>query len=56
MALSLKATLAPPEKKDVKKEELPDEPPRELAVPRCKGPLKGGTGKPSGGEQFGLKW
>ncbi len=56
MALSLKATMPEPEKKDVKKEEFADEPPRELAVPRRKGPLKGGKDKPSGGEQFGLKW
>ena len=35
-----------------------EEPPRELAVPRRSGPLKGGVrGKTGGGgEQFGLKW
>jgi small subunit ribosomal protein S1 len=33
-----------------------DEPPREMAVPKHKGPLKGGTNRPSGGDQFGLNW
>jgi hypothetical protein len=39
-----------------KDEEAADEPPRELAVPKRKGPLKGGLGRSSGGEQFGLNW
>jgi small subunit ribosomal protein S1 len=58
IGLSLKATLAKPEKAEGKAKEKPevDEPPREVAVPKRSGPLKGGTGKPSGGEQFGLKW
>ena len=59
MSLSLKATLARPEKaSDKRKEDAvePDEPPRALAVPKRSGPLKGGTGKGSGGDQFGLKW
>jgi small subunit ribosomal protein S1 len=59
MSLSLKAAQAPLVKKDQaeKKEAEPvDEPPRELAVPKRAGPLKGGTARKSGGEQFGLKW
>ncbi|MDX1947624.1 MAG: S1 RNA-binding domain-containing protein [Pirellulaceae bacterium] len=58
IGLSLKATLAKPEKADAKPkaEEPADEPPRPLAVPARRGPLKGGAGKSTGGEQFGLKW
>jgi small subunit ribosomal protein S1 len=59
MSLSLKATQAPPVKKDQaekKEAEAADEPPREAAVPKRQGPLKGGIGRKSGGEQFGLKW
>jgi predicted RNA-binding protein with RPS1 domain len=58
MSLSLKAALAKPEKADAKakeKEEV-EEPPREPAVPKRSGPLRGGIGKKSGGEQFGLNW
>jgi small subunit ribosomal protein S1 len=58
IGLSLKATQAAPvrEEKKVETEAGDDEPPRELAVPKHKGPLKGGRDKPSGGDQFGLKW
>lgn len=58
IALSLKATQeAPVEAGQPGAQEEEDEPPRELAVkPQRKGPLKGGTDRPSGGEQFGLKW
>ena len=59
MGLSLKATLAKPEKASDKPKEDAievDEPPRALAVPKRSGPLRGGTGKGSGGDQFGLKW
>jgi small subunit ribosomal protein S1 len=59
MGLSLKALLAAPVKAEKKKEEgeaEPEEPPRPLAVPKRPGPLKGGVGKASGGEQFGLNW
>jgi small subunit ribosomal protein S1 len=58
IGLSLKATIA----KAVRQSDKPkddaevEEPRRELAVPQRKGPLKGGAGKTSGGEQFGLKW
>ena len=58
IGLSLKATLAKPEKAGDKAKDKPEveEPPREVAVPKRSGPLKGGAGKSSGGEQFGLKW
>jgi small subunit ribosomal protein S1 len=59
MGLSLKATQAPPVKKEQgeKKEGEPvDEPQRAPAIPKREGPLKGGTRGKSGGEQFGLKW
>ncbi|MGI8981738.1 MAG: 30S ribosomal protein S1 [Pirellulaceae bacterium] len=59
MGLSLKATLAKPEKASDKPKEGEvevDEPLRPLAVPKRGGPLRGGTGKGSGGDQFGLKW
>jgi small subunit ribosomal protein S1 len=59
IGLSLRATLAKPVKEgDAAKpavEEV-EEPPRALAVPKRSGPLKGGAGKASGGEQFGLRW
>lgn len=56
IGLSLKAAQAPPA--DAAKPDEPEveEPPRELALPKHRGPLKGGTGKSSGGEVFGLKW
>ena len=56
ISLSLKAAQAPPA--DAVKPDEPEveEPPRELALPKHRGPLKGGTGKSSGGEVFGLKW
>ena len=57
IGLSLKATIAKAEKAEGKpKEETPDEPPRAVAVPPRRGPLKGGAGKSTGGDQFGLKW
>jgi small subunit ribosomal protein S1 len=57
MSLSLKAAIAKPEKADGSKEKAEaEEPPRELAVPKRSGPLKGGIARKSGGEEFGLKW
>jgi len=59
MSLSLKATLEKPQKASAEAEKPEvEEPPRELAVPKRSGPLRGGIrGKAgSGGEQFGLKW
>ena len=56
MALSLKALVTVPEpKKDDKDAEI-DESPPEPTVPEFKGELKGGTNRPTGGDQFGLKW
>ena len=59
MSLSLKALQARPESKDKDKrladEDVPiDSPP--LPKQKPSGPLKGGTNRDSGGEQFGLKW
>jgi len=57
MSLSLKAAQAAPQKHDPTEEEAAEEsPPRELAVKSRNSPLKGGTNKRSGGDQFGLKW
>ncbi|MEX2176817.1 MAG: S1 RNA-binding domain-containing protein [Pirellulaceae bacterium] len=58
IGLSLKSTLAKPVKEGTKpqEEEPADEPPRELAIPKRSGPLRGGMAKKSEGEQFGLKW
>jgi small subunit ribosomal protein S1 len=58
MSLSLKAAVAKPEKTGDESKEKSEaaEPPRELAVPKRSGPLKGGVRTSSGGEQFGLKW
>ena len=58
IGLSLKATIAKAVKESDKAKDQAEveEPPRELAVAKRKGPLKGGMGKTSGGEQFGLKW
>lgn len=57
MALSIKAAQPVPESVNQQaKDDEPDEPPREMAVPKRKGPLKGGTSRPSGGDQFGLNW
>src|SRR5207244_4998981 len=61
MSLSLKAAIAKPEKAgdESKEKQEVEEPPRELAVPKRSGPLKGGVRRSAGGdggEQFGLKW
>jgi small subunit ribosomal protein S1 len=59
IGLSLKATLEKPVKEGSKPKaeaEPADEPPREPVIPKRSGPLKGGAGKNSGGEQFGLRW
>lgn len=53
IALSLKATTEAPKSAAVEEE---DEAPRELAVAKRKGPLKGGMDRPSGGESVGLNW
>jgi small subunit ribosomal protein S1 len=54
IGLSMKALAARP--MPVKKEEPEDETPPAPIVSKRKGPLKGGVGKSSGGDQFGLKW
>lgn len=60
IALSMKATIQPPQKektKSEKEEAAPvDEPPRAAIVPKRPGELKGGTKSKSGGEKFGLNW
>lgn len=57
ISLSLKQLQeAPAAKKADKTPQEEDEPLRELAVKRRKKPLKGGTDRASGGDQFGLKW
>lgn len=56
LGLSIKATQTAPVKADkVKKEEV-DEPIRDMAVPESNEPLKGGTGRKTGGEDIGLNW
>lgn len=59
IALSMKATIQPPQKEATKKDEVAapvDEPPREAIVPKRTGELKGGTKRKAGGEKFGLNW
>lgn len=58
ISLSLKdAYAAPePEEKADTEDETPEEPPRQPIVPKRHTQLKGGTDRPSGGEEFGLKW
>jgi small subunit ribosomal protein S1 len=59
MSLSLKATQTAPPKKGKpgdKEPEVEEAPPRELAVKPTGQPLKGGTGRTSGGESVGLNW
>lgn len=58
IGLSLKATIAKAVKESDKAKDQPevDEPPRTPVIPKRGGPLKGGAGKTSGGEQFGLRW
>lgn len=58
IALSLRATQAKPEKESGGKAAEPEieESRRTPAVKKFQGPLKGGTGKNTGGELFGLKF
>ena len=60
ISLSMKQAMADPRIEELQKkknaaEEEPDGT-RDRAVPQRKGPLQGGLGRKSGGEQFGLKW
>lgn len=57
MSLSLKAAQQPPAGETATAEPEEEEAPRELALPKHRGPLKGGTTRRgSNGDQFGLKW
>lgn len=57
IALSMKAVLPEPVAEEPEPEaEAPEETPRESAVAKRQMPLRGGTDRASGGEQFGLKW
>ena len=56
IGLSLKALLARPDAVKKPAEPEPEEEPAPLPPSKRTTPLKGGTGKASGGEQFGLKW
>lgn len=55
ISLSMKALEARPETKKAEPEPEEEAPPP-LPQPKRKTPLKGGIGRSSGGEQFGLKW
>ena len=57
IALSMKAVLPEPEPEEESQDAAEQADPREtLAVKRSTKPLKGGVGRDSGGERFGLKW
>lgn len=57
MSLSLKEAHALPEPEEKPAgEEQAEEPPPKPTVPERNAPLKGGTDRASGGEEFGLKW
>ena len=56
MSLSLKETYSIPEPEQKAEEEPVDEPTPESIVPQRTAPLKGGTNRSTGGEEFGLKW
>ena len=54
ISLSIKGAIEKPQAATNEAAEEPDEPAREL--PKINVPLKGGLNRPSGGDQFGLKW
>lgn len=56
ISLSMKALLARPEPAKKAEPEIPEAEEVAEPLPKFKGALKGGTGRSSGGEQFGLKW
>jgi small subunit ribosomal protein S1 len=56
ISLSLKALEARPEPKKDESEPEEEAPPPAPIVSKRSTPLKGGVGKSSGGEKFGLKW
>lgn len=56
IGLSMKALAARPIPKEKQAKEEVEEPPLPPFVSKRKEPLKGGIGRGSGGDQFGLKW
>lgn len=54
ISLSIKGAIEQPQETAGDAADEADEPPREL--PKVNVPLKGGLNRPSGGDQFGLKW
>ncbi|MHB8865846.1 MAG: 30S ribosomal protein S1 [Pirellulaceae bacterium] len=56
IALSMKAVLPMPVAEEPEPEEDAPEEAREPAVSKRHAPLRGGTDRASGGDQFGLKW
>ena len=56
ISLSMKALLAKPQPAKKAEPEAPEAEEAPAPLPQFKGQLKGGTGRASGGEQFGLKW
>jgi predicted RNA-binding protein with RPS1 domain len=58
MSLSIKGAQAAPEPELTEGEPAQEEdaPPPKPVLPKHRGPLKGGMGRNTGGEQFGLKW
>ncbi|MGE0756833.1 MAG: 30S ribosomal protein S1 [Pirellulaceae bacterium] len=56
LALSYKATLPPPGEQAAEPAAQEDETARAPAVPRRNRPLRGGFDRPTGGDNFGLKW
>ena len=56
ISLSLKAAQAAPVKEQAPEPEEAEETVQTPVVPKHRGPLKGGFTRPTGGDQFGLKW
>lgn len=56
ISLSMKALAARPESKKAGPEPVAEESPPAPVQPQRASPLKGGVGRRTGGEQFGLKW
>ncbi|HCK71694.1 MAG TPA: hypothetical protein DHW38_08950, partial [Planctomycetaceae bacterium] len=56
ISLSIKQTVSAPEVDTSSKDEGVDEPARKVSIKPSGKPLEGGINRPSGGEQFGLKW
>ncbi|HWB10742.1 MAG TPA: S1 RNA-binding domain-containing protein [Pirellulales bacterium] len=56
ISLSMKALQAKPEAKKAETEAPEKDEPPPPPLPKPKGPLKGGLGRDTGGERFGLKW